>query len=58
MELSSDTGSYSDIVFGLLRLLGFDYRPQLADLPDTELWRINASADYGRWTPPPGAESP
>ncbi|MGX6606583.1 Tn3 family transposase [Micromonosporaceae bacterium Da 78-11] len=43
----SDTGSYSDIVFGLLRLLGFDYRPQLADLPDTKLWRINASADYG-----------
>ncbi len=43
----SDTGSYSDIVFGLLRLLGFDYRPQLADLPDTKLWRINAAEDYG-----------
>ncbi len=43
----SDTGSYSDIVFGLLPLLGFDYRPQLTDLPDTKLWRINASADYG-----------
>jgi TnpA family transposase len=22
-------------------------RPELADLPDTKLWRINASADYG-----------
>jgi len=43
----SDTGSYSDMVFGLLRLLGFDYRPQLADLPDTKLWRIDATADYG-----------
>ena len=43
----SDTGSYSDMVFGLLRLLGFDYRPQLADLPDTKLWRINPTADYG-----------
>ena len=42
-----DTGSYSDIVFGLLRLLGFDYRPQLADLPDAKLWRIDATADYG-----------
>jgi TnpA family transposase len=42
-----DTGSYSDMVFGLLRLLGFDYRPQLADLPDTKLWRINPAADYG-----------
>jgi TnpA family transposase len=43
----TDTGSYSDIVFGLLRLLGFDYRPQLADLPDAKLWRIDPGADYG-----------
>ncbi len=43
----SDTGSYSDIVFGLLPLLGFDYRPELADLPDSKLWRIDPSADYG-----------
>jgi TnpA family transposase len=34
-------------VFGLLRLLGFDYRPQLADLPDAKLWRIDPGADYG-----------
>ncbi|MFN2506942.1 MAG: Tn3 family transposase, partial [Acidimicrobiales bacterium] len=43
----TDTGSYSDMVFGLLRLLGFDYRPQIADLPDAKLWRIDPSADYG-----------
>lgn len=43
----SDTGSYSDVIFGLLRLLGFDYRPQLADLPDAKLWRIDAAADCG-----------
>jgi TnpA family transposase len=43
----TDTGSYSDVVFGLLQLLGFDYRPQLADLPDAKLWRINRTADYG-----------
>jgi len=30
----SDTGSYGDMVCGLMRLLGCDYRPQLADLPD------------------------
>ena len=23
------------------------YRPQLADLPDQKLWRIDAAADYG-----------
>lgn len=45
--LITDTGSYSDIVFGLVSLLGFDYRPQLADLPDAKLWRIDPAADYG-----------
>jgi TnpA family transposase len=34
-------------VFGIGTLLGFDYRPVLADVPDAKLWRINASADYG-----------
>jgi TnpA family transposase len=43
----SAAGSYSDIVFGLITLLGFDYRPQLADLPDARLWRIDLAADYG-----------
>jgi len=43
----TDAGSYSDVVFGLLQLLGFDYRPQLADLPDAKLWRIDRTADYG-----------
>jgi hypothetical protein len=45
--LISDTGSYTDMVFGLLRLLGVSYRPELADLPDQKLWRINTAADYG-----------
>ena len=43
----SDTGSYSDVVFGLLELLGISYRPALADLPDQKGWRINTDADYG-----------
>ena len=34
-------------MFGLLRLLGFDYQPQLADLPDQKLWRADLTADYG-----------
>ncbi|GAA3228927.1 hypothetical protein GCM10017691_20550 [Pseudonocardia petroleophila] len=53
----SDTGSYSDTVCGLMRLLGFDYRPQLADLPDAKLWRINPGAEYGRSPPPPAGRS-
>jgi TnpA family transposase len=45
----TDTASYTDIVFGLLSLLGFSYRPQLADLPDQKLWRIDAKAIPPRW---------
>jgi hypothetical protein len=31
----SDTGSYSEMVFGLLKLLGVDYRPELANTSST-----------------------
>jgi hypothetical protein len=31
--LITDQGSYSDLIFGIVTLLGFDYRPALADLP-------------------------
>jgi hypothetical protein len=44
----SDTASYSDVVFGLLELLGISYRPALADLPDQKGWRIKADADPSR----------
>lgn len=43
----TDTASYSDIVFGLLTLAGFAYAPQLADLPDQKMWRVDRTADYG-----------
>ena len=46
----TDTASYSDIVFGLLTLAGYTYAPQLADLPDQKLWRIDTRADYGPFT--------
>ncbi len=43
----TDTGSYSDIVFGLLHLTGYQYRPQLTNLPDQRLWRFDTHTDYG-----------
>jgi TnpA family transposase len=43
----TDAGSYSDIVFGILHLLGKQYRPQLANLPDQRLWRFDTRADHG-----------
>ncbi|MCI0563927.1 MAG: Tn3 family transposase [Nitrososphaera sp.] len=46
-ELITDTGGYSDIVFGLFRLLGYRFSPRLADLGDARFWRINRQTDYG-----------
>jgi len=43
----TDTASYSDIVFGLFRILGYQFSPRIADLADTRFWRIDAGADYG-----------
>ena len=43
----SDTAGYSDIVFGLFRLLGHQFSPRLADLGDTRFWRTDPHADYG-----------
>jgi TnpA family transposase len=43
----TDTASYSDMVFGLFRLLGYQFSPRLADLSDTRFWRIDRQADYG-----------
>jgi hypothetical protein len=38
---------YSDVMFGLLRLLGYCFSPRLADVGGTRFWRIDADADYG-----------
>jgi TnpA family transposase len=46
-ELMTDTAGYSDIIFGLFWLLGFQFSPRLADIGESRFWRINASADYG-----------
>lgn len=43
----TDTGAYSDVVFGLFRLLGYHFRPRLADIGDSRYWRIDRHADYG-----------
>ena len=38
---------YSDVMFGLFRLLGYRFSPRLADVGDTRFWRIDPDADYG-----------
>jgi hypothetical protein len=46
-QIMTDTGSYSDVVFGLFRLLGYRFSPRLADIGGSRFWRIDKHADYG-----------
>ena len=46
-EVMSDTAGYSDVVFGLFWLLGYQFSPRLADLGEARFWRIDPAADYG-----------
>jgi TnpA family transposase len=45
-EVMTDTAGYSDIVFGLFWLLGYQFSPRLADLKDMRFWRIDPQDDY------------
>ncbi len=46
-EIMTDTAGYSDLIFGLFGLLGYQFSPRLADLGDARFWRIATDADYG-----------
>lgn len=48
-ELMADTAGYSDAVFGLFWLLGFQFSPRLRDVSDLRFWRMDAAADHGRF---------
>ena len=42
---STDTAGYSDIIFALFDLLGLQFAPRLAGLPDTRLWHTGPVHD-------------
>ncbi len=46
-EIMTDTAGYSDIVFGLFALLGYQFSPRIADMGSSRLWRFDMNADYG-----------
>jgi TnpA family transposase len=46
-QIMTDTGAYSDIIFGLFRLLGSRFCPRLADIGGARFWRVDPKADYG-----------
>ncbi|MBP9681710.1 MAG: Tn3 family transposase [Bacteriovorax sp.] len=48
VRIMTDTGAYSDVVFGLFRLLGYRFSPRLADTGGARFWRIEPLADYGK----------
>lgn len=46
-EIMTDTAGYTDIIFGLFWLLGYQFSPRLADIGDARFWRVDPAADYG-----------
>ena len=47
IEVMTDTAAYSDVIFGLFYLLGYQFSPRLADIGGTRFWRLDRQADYG-----------
>ena len=43
----TDTASYTDMVFGLFAILGYQFAPRIRDITDTRFWRTDPGADYG-----------
>jgi hypothetical protein len=43
----TDTASYSDIVFGLFAICGYQFSPRIADITDSRTRRIDTTASYG-----------
>jgi TnpA family transposase len=46
-EVITDTAGYSDVIFGLFWLLGYQFSPRLADAGEARLWRLDPAADHG-----------
>jgi len=43
----TDTGAYTDVVFGPFWLFGYRFSPRIADIGGARYWRIDPTADYG-----------
>lgn len=46
-EIMTDTGAYTDVIFGLFWLLGYRFSPRIADIGGARYWRMDTSTDYG-----------
>ncbi|MBL1227118.1 Tn3 family transposase [Enterococcus sp. BWR-S5] len=45
-QIMTDTARYSDLIFSLFGLLGYQFSPRIANSLGTKLWRIDPEADY------------
>jgi TnpA family transposase len=50
-EHTTDTGGFTEQLWGLCALLGIDFMPRIKDLPDQVLYRVDRGADYGPLQP-------
>jgi TnpA family transposase len=48
---TTDTHGYTEIIFALCYLLGYDFMPRIRDLKDQQLYRVDKNFDYGVFTP-------
>ncbi|MBF0333487.1 MAG: Tn3 family transposase, partial [Alphaproteobacteria bacterium] len=46
-EIMTDTGAYTDVIFGIFWLLGYQFSPRIADVGGARFWRVDTTADYG-----------
>src|SRR3712207_5063086 len=46
-EIMTDTGAYTDVMFGIFHLLGYQFSPRLADIGGARFWRADPRAAYG-----------
>jgi TnpA family transposase len=48
---TTDTEGYTEIIFALCYLLGYEFMPRIRDLKDQQLYRLSDDFDYGVFTP-------
>ncbi len=46
-EIMTDTAGYTDTIFGIFHLLGYQFSPRIADIGGARFWRVDGKADYG-----------
>ena len=44
-EIMTDTAGYTDSIFGIFHLLGYQFSPRIADIGGSRFWRVDKKAD-------------